>query len=138
MSQDNPHMPYDSSDFALIECAQGHYSGILTMEPIDALLYRLYCEYLVNPDYLFVSEEGKKQLSAQRANFRHLYPLNVSFYFREIELYPNQYTGKRLHVVVLPTLPDDTFLVGNLNILQKMMSYGQTQLASTTEVKKHG
>ena len=95
-----------------------------TDEFIQRILTRLYCDDLINPEYLFVGVKGRGDIERTQ---RDLFQRNFPSVGQSIELlldqYPNITTGKMMYVVELPTLPDNMFLLGNL-ILPDWNGYG--------------
>ena len=116
---ENTSIPFEYPGLALIKCIQGQ-AHPLTMSAIDLLVLQLYRDTRVNAEYLFVSERGARDLGDACRAYRDLGELYLSLY-------------RGLHVVTLPTLPEAVFLIGILDIEQKVMPAG-TRLASTTRI----
>ena len=92
---------------------------VLTDELIQRWLFQLYNDHLIDPEYLFVSNQGRqdirKVLQGAPYSYRWQHAGEEWTVVDDlISRYPNHSTGTALHVVVLPTLPEHTLLVGNL------------------------
>lgn len=106
----------------MISVLSKHYEpDALSNELIQRWFYQMYTDHLIDPEYLFVSEKGRTEL-------QHILARSHATCFRILDIYaidalwnryPNQWTGTILHVVTLPTLPDDTLLVGNLVLVEE-------------------
>jgi len=89
---------------------------VLTNDLIQRWLSWLYNDHLIDPQYLFVSEQGKYDLVRVIENM----PEIRYFYDKLLPIdelimqYTNYATGTKMHVAVLPTLPSKTLLFGNL------------------------
>jgi hypothetical protein len=87
-----------------------------TDEFIQRILVRLYSDDLINPDYLFVNEKGRNDIRPVLENA----PDRLFFAGRAVDdiasRYTNRTTGKAMHIVVLPTLPDNLLCLGNLSL----------------------
>lgn len=119
------YLPLDHPDLALIKCIQCRYIGTLTRIDIDSALDRLYQDYRLTPEYIFVSEKGLRELTETIA----------AYYFAGgATLYPTRY--REICVVILPTLSEGVFLLGYLDMEQKVLPGGRARLASTTLISR--
>ena len=89
---------------------------VLTDEFIQRWLMQLYNDYLIDPEYLFVSKQGEQDVRLAVA------AMPVMSYFVDVKKaldtavvrYANYTTGRLSDVVTLPTLPENTLCLGNL------------------------
>ena len=91
---------------------------VLTDEFIQRWLYQLYGDHRIDPQYLFVSEQGRHELRLALEAFP-VFKYGVDrrrIKDHELCQYPNYATGNQMHVVMLPTLEEKMLLVGNLVI----------------------
>jgi len=90
----------------------------LTDEFIQQWLSDLVRVYLVNPDYLLVTEQVRHDL--YRIVMSDVYMSHWAFQYARndkgevAECYPNKFTGKPLTIVVFPGLPEKTLMVASL------------------------
>ena len=83
----------------------------LTDEFIQRWLYQLYNDHLIDPEYLFVNEKGKREVHRIMESMQgYRRPANNDLVSR----YVNQTTGTPMYIVTLLTSPDNLLLVGNL------------------------
>jgi hypothetical protein len=108
-------MPSNLLHQALISCLQYEYD-VLTDEEIQRVLYKLYCDYRIGPEYLFVSQKGRHELRLIMENEPSFYLFaNTGRTVDDlVSQYCNKSTGTMMHVVVLPMLPENTLLFGML------------------------
>src|SRR5690242_13813170 len=92
---------------------------VLTDEFIQRWLYQLYADHRIDPEYLFVSEQGRRDVrKVFEAMPRAFWFAGTGMTVDDIvSRYANQSTGTQMHVVVLPTLEDKMLMVGNLVII---------------------
>src|SRR5450755_45074 len=93
---------------------------MLSDDLLQEWFYELFLQHMIDPSYLFVS------LKTQDALFRIMREEPYSTALRYLPFqegplssrYLNRVTGRLLHVVVLPTLPDAAFFLGDLKIAE--------------------
>lgn len=87
----------------------------LTDDLLQQWFYDLYRDYQFDPEYLFVSPKGRHDIRrAMESLLSHrFFGMTGQTVDDLTSHYPNRLTGTMLHVVVLPTLPDHTLLVGD-------------------------
>lgn len=91
---------------------------VLTDEFIQRWLYQLYCDHLIDPEYLFTNQKGRRDLRTVIESMQGYWRFWATGLAVDdiLSRYINQSTGTVMHIVVLPTLPDNLLLVGNLVI----------------------
>lgn len=95
---------------------------------IQEWLYDLYCDYLVTPDYLLVSQEVRNELHRIVIADLHMYGWFNRYAQDEsgevAERYPNKVGGPPLTIVVFPDLPENTlFLASMLKMAHEEVQY---------------
>lgn len=90
----------------------------LTNDLIQSWLYELYCNYQIDPECIFVSPKGRCDIrrAMESLSTRVFFGVTEHVVDDVVSRYPNYVTGTMLHVVVLPMLPENMLLLGNLVI----------------------